>query len=57
MSVLIVSLYVQGGAARAAALVLLAASVIGVLVGLIRKRNPRSDSGPGSTEHSKKLSS
>lgn len=57
MSVLIVSLYVQGGAARAAALVLLSASVIGVLVGLIRKRHPRSDSGPGSAGHSKTLSS
>jgi hypothetical protein len=44
MSVLIVSLYVQGGAARTAALVLLAASLVGGVVTLTRKRNPRSDS-------------
>ena len=43
MSVLIVSLYVAGGAARTAALVLLAASVIGVLARLIRRQNPRQD--------------
>jgi hypothetical protein len=44
LSVLIVSLYVAGGASRTAALVLLAASLVGGVVSLIRKRNPRSDS-------------
>jgi hypothetical protein len=38
MSVLIVSLYVAGGASRTAALGLLAASVVGGLVGFGRKR-------------------
>jgi hypothetical protein len=44
MSVLIVSLFVAGGAARTAALFLLAASVVGVLVGLTWKRKPGSES-------------
>jgi hypothetical protein len=39
ISVIIVSLYVHGGAARIAALVLLIATVVGVLAGLIRKRS------------------
>jgi hypothetical protein len=43
MSVLIVSLYVHVGASRIAALVLLAASVIGVLAGLVWKRARRQD--------------
>jgi hypothetical protein len=44
MSVLIVSLYVAGGESRTAALVLLGASVVGVLVGLRWKRKPGSES-------------
>jgi Na+/proline symporter len=39
LSVLIVSLYVAGGAARTAALGLLAGSVLGIAVSLIRKRS------------------
>jgi sugar (pentulose or hexulose) kinase len=39
ISVIIVSLYVHGGASRTAALVLLIATVFGVLAGLIRKRS------------------
>jgi len=38
ISVIIVSLYVHGGASRIAALVLLAASFVGVLAGFIWKR-------------------
>jgi hypothetical protein len=38
MSVIIVSLYVHGGASRIAALVLLAAGVLGALAGLVWKR-------------------
>jgi hypothetical protein len=43
MSVLIVSLYVSGGAARTAALVLLGVSVMGVVAGLIFKRKSPAD--------------
>jgi hypothetical protein len=39
ISVIIVSLYVQGGASRIAAMVLLIATVLGALAGLIRKRS------------------
>jgi hypothetical protein len=38
MSVLLVSLYVAGGASRTAALVLLGAIVAGVVAGLVLKR-------------------
>lgn len=38
MSVLIVSLYVAGGASRTAALVLLVVSVIGTVTGLLRRQ-------------------
>ena len=38
MSVLIVSLYVAGGASRTAALVLLVVSVIGTVAGLLRRQ-------------------
>ena len=38
MSVLIVSLYVRGGASRTAALVLFALTVIGALAGVLLKR-------------------
>jgi hypothetical protein len=39
ISVIIVSLYVHGGTSRIAALVLLVATVLGVLAGVIRKRS------------------
>jgi hypothetical protein len=39
ISVIIVSLYIHGGASRIAALVLLAGSVLGIAVSLIRKRS------------------
>lgn len=38
MSVLILSLYVQGGTSRTAAVVLLVASLIGAVVGLVLRR-------------------
>ena len=38
MSVIIVSLYVHGGASRVAAVVLLVASAVGALAGLVWKR-------------------
>jgi hypothetical protein len=38
MSVLILSLYVHGGASRIAALVLLVGSVVGALAGIVLKR-------------------
>lgn len=41
ISVLIVSLYVQGGASRIAALVLLVATVFGLLAGVVWKRAGR----------------
>jgi hypothetical protein len=43
MSVLIVSLYLAGGAWRTVALVLLTASVIGGLASLVLKRSPGPD--------------
>ena len=43
MSVLIVSLYVHGGAARAAALILLGAGVVGAVAVFLRRRNARHD--------------
>jgi hypothetical protein len=43
MSVLIVSLYVQGGASRAAALILLGASVVGAIAGFLSRRSARPD--------------
>jgi hypothetical protein len=54
MSVLIVSLYVQGGAARTAALVLLAASLVGGVVTLTRKRNPARTAESGFCQESPK---
>ena len=39
ISVIIVSLYVHGGAARIAGLALLVATVLGALAGVIRKRS------------------
>jgi len=39
ISVIIVSLYVHGGTSRIAALVLLVATILAVLAGLIRKRS------------------
>lgn len=41
ISVVIVSLYVHGGASRIAALVLLVASVAGLITGLVWKRTRR----------------
>jgi positive regulator of sigma E activity len=43
MSVLVVSLYAAGGVSRTAALVLLAASVIGGLASFVLKRSPKRD--------------
>jgi hypothetical protein len=43
MSVIIVSLYVHGGASRVAALVLLAARLLGGLAALVRERTPSQD--------------
>jgi positive regulator of sigma E activity len=43
VSVLIVSLYVAGGASRAAALILLGASVVGAVAGFLWRRNARHD--------------
>jgi len=43
MSVIVVSLYVHGGAARIAALVIFAVGLLGVLAATVRKRTPRQD--------------
>jgi hypothetical protein len=43
LSVVILSLYMAGGSARRAALILLAVSVVGGLVGFILKRSPGLD--------------
>ena len=43
MSVLIVSLYVAGGASRAAALVLLAVSTIALVTSLVKRRGSRAE--------------
>jgi hypothetical protein len=41
ISVIVVSLYVHGGASRIVTLVLLTASFIGAVISFICKRNPR----------------
>jgi hypothetical protein len=49
LSVMILSLYVAGGASRYAAIALLVGSVLAIAIMLLRKRNPstdRTESGP-----------
>ena len=43
ISVVIVSLYVQGGASRIVALLLLAIGLLGIVAATVRKRTPRQD--------------